>query len=99
MLKERCAYPQMADLSMQGHLWRRISAVSRGVSLATLLVTTVLLVLCASCGGPDKHTGAETTPSTANKPNILFVLTDDQDPESLAAMANVQRLLVERGTT
>ena len=32
-------------------------------------------------------------------PNILFVLTDDQDPESLTRMENIQRLLVSRGTS
>ena len=30
---------------------------------------------------------------------ILFVLTDDQDPESLTRMENIQRLLVSRGTS
>ena len=33
------------------------------------------------------------------KPNVLFVLTDDQDPESISRMENVQRLLVRKGTT
>jgi arylsulfatase A-like enzyme len=33
------------------------------------------------------------------RPNILFILTDDQDPKSLRKMANVQSLLVDRGTS
>jgi arylsulfatase A-like enzyme len=32
------------------------------------------------------------------KPNILFILTDDQDPESLSRMGNVKSHLVHKGT-
>jgi arylsulfatase A-like enzyme len=37
--------------------------------------------------------------SSATRPNILFILTDDQDSESLTSMGSVQRVLVDRGTT
>jgi N-acetylglucosamine-6-sulfatase len=33
------------------------------------------------------------------KPNVLFILTDDQAPEDLANMSNVQSLLVNEGTS
>jgi N-acetylglucosamine-6-sulfatase len=33
------------------------------------------------------------------KPNVLFILTDDQAPEDLATMSNVQSLLVNEGTS
>jgi arylsulfatase A-like enzyme len=33
------------------------------------------------------------------KPNVLFILTDDQAPEDLAAMSNAQSLLVDQGTS
>jgi len=32
-------------------------------------------------------------------PNVLFILTDDQDTESLSRMDSVQRLLVREGTS
>jgi N-acetylglucosamine-6-sulfatase len=35
----------------------------------------------------------------AQRYNILFILTDDQDPKSLTRMTNVQNLLVEKGTS
>jgi N-acetylglucosamine-6-sulfatase len=41
----------------------------------------------------------KTTASDAEMPNILFVLTDDQDPESLSKMDSLQRLLVRQGTS
>jgi len=75
----------------------------RGISLATVLVATVLV--CSCKGGQGEQTEAETTlsPETtrsdAEVPNILFVLTDDQDPESLSRMDSVQRLLVSQGTS
>jgi hypothetical protein len=34
-----------------------------------------------------------------SRPNILLIETDDQTVESLRVMDNVQRLLVDRGTT
>ncbi len=36
---------------------------------------------------------------TDGRPNIVFVLTDDQDARSVAEMPNVRSLLAERGTT
>ena len=86
-----------------------LRAALRGIPFAVVLVVVVLV--CSSCGGQSeqasqgKQTDAETTLSpettlSAKKmPNILFILTDDQDPESLARMDSVQRLLVRQGTS
>jgi N-acetylglucosamine-6-sulfatase len=82
----------------------RVRAALRGIPLATLFLVAVVLV-CSSCGGQGERTEAErtpspeTTPSAAKMPNILFILTDDQDPESLTKMNSVQRLLVRQGTS
>ncbi len=90
-------------------MWRwglyRVSVELRGIPLATILVAAVLV--CSSCGVQDeqgrrgKQTettfSPETTPSAREMPNILFILTDDQDPESLARMDSVRRLLVRQG--
>jgi N-acetylglucosamine-6-sulfatase len=92
-------------------MWRwglhRVSVVLRGIPLAPILVAAVLV--CASCGGQDEQGrrgkqiettfSPEATLSAKEMPNILFVLTDDQDPESLARMDRVQRLLVRKGTS
>lgn len=44
---------------------------------------------------------AEETPTPASRPNILFILTDDQDYHmtELEHMPSVQKHLVEKGTT
>ena len=84
--------------SFAGYFAReRVRAAFRGIQLAAVLVATVLVCSCE--GGRDEQTGDETTRSSASPPNILFVLTDDQDTASLSTMANVQRLLAQRGTT
>src|ERR671914_331051 len=75
----------------------KVRAASRSIALATVLVATLLVFACE--GGQGEHTKAETTPSPANTPNILFILTDDQDMESITRMGNVQRLLVDQGTS
>ena len=70
-------------------------------------MATVLLavVVCSSCDGQGEHTEAETTfspettLSSVEMTKILFVLTDDQDPESLTRMENIQRLLVRQVTS
>jgi arylsulfatase A-like enzyme len=75
----------------------KVRAALRGIVSATVLVATVLVCSCE--GGQGEHTKAERTPSPANAPNILFILTDDQDTESLARMGNVQKLIVDQGTS
>src|SRR5688572_3357167 len=47
-------------------------------------------------------TGAQTHSSlaqTTSRPNIIYLLTNDQDPGSLSVMPNVQKLHVSKGQT
>lgn len=58
----------------------------------------------AASGAPGDPSQPDPTPSPAPapvdpRPDVVVVLTDDQRPETLAWMPEVQRLLVERGTT
>jgi N-acetylglucosamine-6-sulfatase len=56
-----------------------------------------LSVLLASGVAPES--GPIQAQELSDKPNIVFVLTDDQRTGDLAHMPNVQRLLVQQGTT
>jgi Sulfatase len=78
----------------------RVSLHSSSSLLSTLrmrMIAVCLAVLCLAVlllpGGDNAVTA-----QVSQKPNVLFILTDDQDPESLARMANVQSLLVDQGT-
>jgi N-acetylglucosamine-6-sulfatase len=78
------------------HLRKNVPTVGIVLSrrLPRNLLTAVLLCLFVGMA-------AETQPSTQKdpqRPNVLFILTDDQDPGSLRNMANVQSLLVDQGT-
>src|SRR5215210_5578953 len=56
-------------------------------------------------GAPDRGSastgGAPTVAEKRGRPNIILILTDDLDakPESISRMPNLQRYLVDRGTT
>jgi N-acetylglucosamine-6-sulfatase len=62
----------------------------------------LMLLSVAACARDDE---AGVTPATSpasvavDRPNIVLVLTDDQDVGSLAYMPNVQKDLVQQGTT
>jgi N-acetylglucosamine-6-sulfatase len=56
----------------------------------------MLLCLFVSMTTAERKPLAQEQPQ---KPNILFILTDDQAPEDLAGMGNVQSRLVEKGTS
>jgi arylsulfatase A-like enzyme len=58
-----------------------------------LLATSLAAVVVASAG----ILAAQAAP--AERPNILFVMTDDQDEESIARMDKLQSRLVGEGTT
>jgi N-acetylglucosamine-6-sulfatase len=64
----------------------------RRVLLAALVATAVLLPGAAD---EPQHAGAQAPP----RPNIVVIMTDDQTAESVRVMANVRRLLIERGTS
>ena len=56
--------------------------------LASVIAVALLSVGCAA-----------QAQQTTQKPNILFILTDDQDEESIARMGKLQAHLVKEGTT
>jgi N-acetylglucosamine-6-sulfatase len=59
-----------------------------GLWLASVITVALLSVGCAA-----------QAQETTQKPNILFILTDDQDEESIARMDKLQDRLVNQGTT
>jgi N-acetylglucosamine-6-sulfatase len=59
-----------------------------------LLLTAILLCLLVGMAIGEQQPLAQ---EQSQKPNVLFILTDDQAPEDLANMTNVQSLLVNQG--
>ena len=66
-----------------------------GVCLPASRLETELVQ--ASVDGPSRPDAGERGPKAP--PNILFILTDDQDVASVAEMPNVRSLLVAEGTS
>ena len=67
---------------------------------AKLCLVLAILAACATLANSStraQETSSETSPGT--RPNIVFVLTDDQDEVSLRHMPNLQRFLVDGGKT
>ena len=66
-------------------------------SLRVVLVMSLLMGLCllllAACGGEESAKGG------AEKPNILFILTDDADLSLLPQMPQIEERMVRKGTT
>lgn len=58
-------------------------------------------VTLAACGGTEPNPAVTPSPAFGEQPNIVFVLTDDQDYESYnrRTMPNTVRLLGDKGTT
>ena len=56
-----------------------------------------VILLCLLVGA--KEAPREASSQTQGRPNILLVLTDDQDADSISEMPTVQSQLVDRGTT
>ena len=56
-----------------------------------LVITTAVVLISVGCAAEAQE--------VSQKPNIIFILTDDQDARSLTKMPIVQRELVEKGTT
>ncbi|HYZ97650.1 MAG TPA: sulfatase, partial [Acidimicrobiales bacterium] len=65
------------------------------------LAALALLALVAGCGGEESNPAVEPDPAFGKQPNVVFVLTDDQDLASYnrRTMPNTVRLLERRGTT
>ncbi|MCB0215584.1 MAG: sulfatase-like hydrolase/transferase [Chloroflexi bacterium] len=75
-----------------------------GISIRPSLLALVTLGLFGGLAGPAgalAGTPARPAIEAAARPNILFILTDDQDLQlgSMAVMPNVERLLAAQGTT
>lgn len=68
----------------------------RRLLLAAALILAFALALALACS-PDP--GRRAVAESAEKPNIVLILTDDQDRATLEHMPNVQRLLADGGTT
>ncbi len=67
--------------------------MSRRTRCAAALVATALLALgTAACGGDGAGGGAD-------RPNVLFIVTDDMAVSDLAAMPHLEEWLGEGGTT
>ena len=73
-----------------------------------LCVGIIAVVLAAGCASAPDQTGTATVPpqlpassagSGPRKPNIVRILTDDQDMSTLAGMTKTQALLAARGVT
>jgi len=75
---------------------KEVPRVRRMAKLFTKAAATLLIVAVVSLlpGGE----GATQESTTAN-PNIILILTDDQDVPSMAYMPRVKAKLVEQGTT
>jgi arylsulfatase A-like enzyme len=63
--------------------------------LAALMVGTAMALATLAAG----YLGESVPAQAAERPNIIFILTDDQDAESIRYMPTVQRELVQKGTT
>ncbi|MGH2955342.1 MAG: sulfatase family protein, partial [Solirubrobacterales bacterium] len=65
------------------------------------LATAALLALAVGCGGEESNPAVDPDPAFDRQPNVVFVLTDDQDLASYnrRTMPNTIRLLARRGTT
>ena len=66
-----------------------------------MLAAAVVSLAFVLAGGdaPDRKTGDSAAAATAQKPNIVLVLTDDQRWDTLFAMPTVQRDLVGHGAS
>ena len=72
-----------------------IGRVGRWLALAL-----VLFAALASCGDAEESSKRETPKTLASdKPNVLFVLTDDQNTASMSAMPETNRLIKDAGVT
>jgi arylsulfatase A-like enzyme len=78
----------------------RIS-VRRGGLIAGAMTLVAVLggVAIAGRGAESCLTPADANGGAGDRPNIVLILTDDQRWDTLAAMPNVQRLLVRPGVT
>jgi arylsulfatase A-like enzyme len=58
------------------------------------LVAVIVLALHVACGGGSSSLPP---PPSSHAPNIVFILVDDQDMDTLATMSKVKALLIDQG--
>jgi arylsulfatase A-like enzyme len=63
------------------------------------LLSALILMACGRGGGPTVLPTPGTPTPPPVKPNIVFILADDLDAESVAQMPTLQALLAQGGTT
>ncbi len=80
----------------------------RRIYAVLVLAAACLLTGCTLASAEQERGGAETTTAaektttrveTPDRPNIILILTDDLDADSISHMPNLRSLLIERGTT
>ena len=81
----------MAEMYQAG----RLTTIAKICTALALLVSVCLLT---GCGLPTEE-AEPVAARTPEPPNIVFILTDDQDVESIKYMPQVRSLLAEQGTT
>ena len=70
---------------------RRSTSVALGARATSLVLLLVVLTTC--------YPSDALSPRLDFQPNFVFIMTDDQDVQSLALMPAVQRELVRQGLT
>src|SRR5215210_5587681 len=74
------------------------AAVSRALLVFGLILAVTSLAI--ACGGQEQESQEqESQEQSANKPNIVFVLTDDMRADDLEYMPKTQERLAQEGTT
>ncbi len=77
----------------------------RGASFVVLACLSVLLLFVAGCSGSEPSASGVTqqeeaaTEAPTDRPNIIFVLTDDLDYTSAQKMPQITSLLADQGTS
>jgi N-acetylglucosamine-6-sulfatase len=77
---------------------RRMKVVAVAVVFVAGAALAAAVIHAARGGGTPQGTNDLVVAGT-KRTNIIVILTDDQRPETLASMPNVQRLLVKRGVS
>ena len=77
-------------------LRRSSSARATLLGILTCLAVSLFVAGCSSASAPSSEAGAE---EAADRPNILFVLTDDLDHASAQQMPEIGALLAEGGAS
>jgi N-acetylglucosamine-6-sulfatase len=74
--------------------------VAKRVSLTVLVCSAALLLAgSAGCASTQEDSATEEQTSATDRPNIIFVLTDDLDFASVRKMPQISSLLAEQGTS